>query len=93
MKNFLNLNNNNSIFLGKKRRIFYRETINKIKKQTPNFELGGLDGIADDGFFSKSDITNWSYKLYTITQFINYTIPLYPKVDIRENKANNSWRN
>ena len=89
MKNILNLNNTNSIFLGKNRRIFYRETINKIKNRTPNFELGGLDGIADNGSFSKSDITNWSYKLYTIAQFINYTTPLYLKNDIRENKANN----
>ena len=27
--------------------------------------------------FSKSDTTNWSYKLYKITEIINDTIPAY----------------
>ena len=27
--------------------------------------------------FSKSDTTNWSYKLYKITEIINDTIPVY----------------
>ena len=30
--------------------------------------------------FSKSDTTNWSYKLYKITEIINDTIPSY-KID------------
>ena len=27
--------------------------------------------------FSKRDTTNWSYKLYKITEIINETIPIY----------------
>ena len=27
--------------------------------------------------FSKGDTTNWSYKLYMITETIHYTIPTY----------------
>ena len=39
--------------------------------------------------FSKGDTTNWSYKLYKITEIINETIPSYKIDNIKEryNKA------
>ena len=47
-------------------------------KQTPKFKLGDLVRTADiKRVFSKGDSTNWSYKLYTITEVIHDTIPSY----------------
>ena len=44
----------------------------------PKFNLGQLVRTADiKRVFSKSDSTNWSYKLYTITEVIHDTIPSY----------------
>ena len=34
--------------------------------------------------FSKGDTTNWSYKLYKITEIINDTIPSYPIDNLKE---------
>ena len=39
--------------------------------------------------FSKSDTTNWSYKLYKITVIINDTIPSY-RLDILKERYNES---
>ena len=39
---------------------------------------GKLYRTADKkSIFSKSDFTNWSYKLYTVTQIFTETIPSY----------------
>ena len=47
-------------------------------KQKPKFKLGQLVRTADiKRVFSKSDSTNYSYKLYTITEVIHNTIPSY----------------
>ena len=47
-------------------------------KQKPKFVLGQLVRTADiKKVFSKGDSTNWSYKLYTITEVIHDTIPSY----------------
>ena len=47
-------------------------------KQKPKFKLGQLVRTADiKRVFSKGDSTNWSYKLYTITEIIHDTIPSY----------------
>ena len=44
----------------------------------PKFNLGQLVRTADiKRVFSKGDRTNWSYKLYTITEVIHDTIPSY----------------
>ena len=52
--------------------------LDKRKKKTPKFQLNNLVRTADlKRTFSKSDTTNWSYKLYEITEFINDTIPTY----------------
>ena len=46
--------------------------------QKPKFKLGQLVRTADiKKVFSKGDSTNWSYKLYTITEVIHDTIPSY----------------
>ena len=39
--------------------------------------------------FSKSDTTNWSYKLYKVTEIINDTIPSY-KIDNLPERYNES---
>ena len=47
-------------------------------KQQPKFKLGQLVRTADiKRVFSKGDSTNYSYKLYTITEVIHDTIPSY----------------
>ena len=44
--------------------------------QKPKFKLGQLVRTADiKRVFCKGDSTNWSYKLYTITEVIHDTIP------------------
>ena len=47
-------------------------------KQKPKYKLGQLVRTADiKRVFSKGDSTNYSYKLYTITEVIHNTIPSY----------------
>ena len=49
----------------------------RLKRQ-PKFELGKLVGTADiKRVLSKRDSTNWSYKLYTITEVIHDSISSY----------------
>ena len=48
------------------------------QKQRPKLKLSQLVRSADiKRVFSKGDSTNWSYKLYTITEVIHDTIPTY----------------
>ena len=48
------------------------------EKQKPKYKLGDLVRAADiKRVFSKGDSTNYSYKLYTITEVIHDTIPSY----------------
>ena len=48
------------------------------QKQRPKYKLGQLVRTADiKKVFSKGDSTNYSYKLYTITEVIHNTIPSY----------------
>ena len=50
----------------------------KRQKHKPIFKLGDLVRTADiERTFSKGDTTNWSNKLYRITQIRNDTIPSY----------------
>ena len=49
----------------------------RVKRQ-PKYKLGQLVRAADiKRVFSKGDSTNYSYKLYTITEVIHDTIPAY----------------
>ena len=56
----------------------YKNLLDKRKKIEPKYEIGNLVGTADlKKTFSKGDTTNWSYKLYKITEIIKDTIPSY----------------
>ena len=62
----------------------------KRKKQKPKFKLGDLVRTADiDKTFSKGDTTNWSNKLYMITEVIHETIPSY-HIDFLPERYNQS---
>ena len=57
----------------------------KREIQKPKFKLGQLVRTADiKRVFSKGDSTNYSYKLYTITEIIHDTIPSYRIDYLRE---------
>ena len=59
----------------------YKNLLDKRKKIKPKYEIDDLVRTADlKKTFSKSDTTNWSYKLYKITEIVNDTIPSY-KID------------
>ena len=50
----------------------------KRKEINPKYELGQLFRTVDiKRVFSKVESTNWSYKLYTITEVIHDTLPTY----------------
>ena len=56
----------------------YKNLLDKRMVITPKYEIGDLVRTADlKKTCSKSDITNWSDKLYKITEIINDTIPSY----------------
>ena len=56
----------------------YKNILDKRKKVTPKFQLNELVRVADlKKTFSKGDTTNWSIKLYKITELIIDTIPSY----------------
>ena len=58
------------------------------QKQQPKYKLGQLVRTADiRKVFSKGDSTNYSYKLYTITEIIHDTIPSY-KIDYLPERYN-----
>ena len=59
-------------------------------RQKPKFNLGQLVRTADiKRVFSKADSTNWSYKLYTLTEVIHDTIPTY-RIDYLPERYNES---
>ena len=56
----------------------YKNLLDKRIKITPKFQINDLIRTADiKRTFSKSDTTNWSYKLYKITEIFKDTIPSY----------------
>ena len=68
----------------------YKNLFDKRKKIEPKYEIGDLVRTADlKKTFSKGDTTNWSYKLYEITEIINDTIPSY-KIDNLKERYNES---
>ena len=59
-------------------KLFYSNLQDRRVKQTPKYKLGQLVRTADiKKVFSKGDSTNFSYKLYTITEVNHDTIPSY----------------
>ena len=68
----------------------YKKLLDKRKKVTPKFQVNDLVRTADlKRTFSKGDTTNWSYKLYKITEIVNDTIPSY-KIDNLKERYNES---
>ena len=65
--------------------LVYKNLLDKRKKVRPKFQINDLVRTADlRKTFSKRDTTNWSYKLYKITEIINDTIPSYRLDNIKE---------
>ena len=63
----------------------YKSLLDKRKKVNPKFKINDLVRTADlKKTFSKSDTTNWSYKLYKITEIINDTKPSYHIDNLKE---------
>ena len=68
----------------------YKNLLDKRKKVKPKFQINDLVRTADlKKTFSKGDTTNWSYKLYKITEIVNDTIPSY-KIDNLPERYNES---
>ena len=68
----------------------YKNLLDKRKKVKPKFQINDLVRTADlKRTFSKGDTTNWSYKLYKITEIVNDTIPSY-KIDNLSERYNES---
>ena len=64
--------------LKKNESFVYKNLLDKRKKIKPKFEIGDLVRTVDlRKTFSKGDTTNWSYKLYKITELVNDTIASY----------------
>ena len=59
-------------------KLVYTNLQDRRVKQQSKYKLGQLVRTSDnEKVFSKGDSTNWSYKLYTITEVIHDTIPSY----------------
>ena len=68
----------------------YKNLKDKRNKIKPKFQINDLVRTADlKKTFSKGDTTNWSYKLYKITEIINDIIPSY-KIDNLPERYNES---
>ena len=68
----------------------YKNLLDKRKKIKPKYEIDDLVRTADlKKTFSKSDTTNWSYKLYKVTEIIKDTVPDY-KIDNLKERYNES---
>ena len=56
----------------------YKNLLDKRKKIKPKFQINNLVRKADlKKTFSKGDTSNWSYKLYKLTEIINDSISSY----------------
>ena len=68
----------------------YKRLSEKRKKVKPKFQINDLVRVAVlKRTFSKGDTTNWSYKLYKITEITNDTKPSY-KIDNLPERYNES---
>ena len=65
--------------LKKNERFVYKNLIDKRNKIKPKFQINDLVRTADlrDKHFLKSDTSNWSYKLYKITEIVKDTVLAY----------------
>ena len=75
----------NDASLKKNEAFVYKNLLDKGNKIKPKFQVNDLVRVADlKKTFSKGDTTNWSYKLYKITEIINDTIPSYHIDNLKE---------
>ena len=59
--------------------------LEKRKKVKPKFQINDIVRTADlKKTSSNGDTTNWSYKLYKITEILNDTIPIYCLDSLKE---------
>ena len=76
--------------LKKNESFVYKNLLDKRNKLKPKLQINDLVRMADlKKTFSKGDTTNWSYKLYKITERIKDTIPSY-KIDNLKERYNES---
>ena len=69
----------------------YKNLLDKRKKVKPKYQINDLVRTADlEETFSEGDTTNWSYRLYEITEIIDDTIPGY-KIDILKERYNEAF--
>ena len=69
-------------------KLVYNNLKDNREIQKPNYKLAQLVRTADiKNVFSKGDSTNYSYKLYTITEVIHDTIPSY-RIDYQPERYN-----
>ena len=60
----------------------YQNLLDKRTKIKPKIQVNDLVRTADSKeTFSKGDTTNWSYKIYKITEIVKNTIPSY-RIDV-----------
>ena len=65
--------------------MFNKNLLDKRQKIKAKFEINDLVQVADlKKTFSKGDTTNWSYKLYKITEINKDTIPSYHIDNLKE---------
>ena len=68
----------------------YKNLLDKRKKVSPKIQINEFARVADlKKTFSKGDTTNWSYKLYKITEIINDIFPSY-RIDNLKERYNES---
>ena len=71
--------------LKKNKGYVYNKLLDKRTKMKPNFQVNDLVRTAGlRKTFSKGDTTNWSFKLYRITEIINDTRAAYEINDLPE---------
>ena len=76
--------------LEEKVRFVNKNSLEKRKKSKPKYKIRDLVRTADlKKTFSKSDTTNWSNKLYELTEIVDETIPGY-KRDVLKKRYNES---
>ena len=69
-------------------KLVYSNLQGRRDKYQPKYKFGQLVRTADiKKVFSKGDSTNYSYKLYTITEIIHDTIPSY-RIDYLPDRYN-----
>ena len=56
----------------------YKSLLDKRKKVKPKFQVNDTIRTPDrEKLFSYSDLTNWKYKIYKVTEIVNDIIPSY----------------